>query len=292
MRSGKHSRSSRLGWAPTSSGSDAERKSSGAGPEPGSGPRPATALAEPRPCGLGDGTVGRAPRTGPGRPLLTVIAAGVAGVVVLAGLVAFTTRHQTKNAGAATSSANASASTTSVPASVDTGARARFIPSPGTKLQVPVDPPKASAAPSVPVKVEVPSLKISSSLESLGLLPDGTMKPPTNFGVAGWYAGGTRPGAVGPAVIAGHIDSRNGPGIFLDLGQIKVGASIVVTTKTNQKFHFTVTDVKEYPKANFPAAVVYGPTPVATLRLITCTGSFNSATHHYLDNLVVTSILD
>ena len=138
----------------------------------------------------------------------------------------------------------------------------------------------------------MPSLKISSSLESLGLLPDGTMKPPTEFGVAGWYAGGTRPGAVGPAVIAGHIDSRNGPGIFLALGQIKVGASIVVTTKTKQKFHFTVTDVKQYPKKNFPAAVVYGPTPVATLRLITCTGSFNYSTHHYLDNLVVTSVLD
>ena len=155
-----------------------------------------------------------------------------------------------------------------------------------------MDAPRAPAAPSVPVTVEVPSLHIRSSLESLNLLPDGTMKPPTKFGVAGWYSDGTRPGAVGPAVIAGHIDSLDGPGIFLDLGRIKVGASIVVVTKTNQTFRFTVTDVQQYPKKNFPVSVVYGPTPVATLRLITCTGKFNYTTHHYLDNLVVTSVLN
>jgi Sortase domain len=253
-------------------------------PRPGSGPVPTEGVA------AGDTGPVRAKRS-----RLTVVVATIAAALVLAGLVAFTTRHQPGRSGAtglepSSGVSPSAASTTPVP--VDTGARAQFIPSPGTKLQVPVDPPKASSAPSVPVKLDVPSLKISSALESLGLLPDGTMKPPTKFGVAGWYAGGTRPGAVGPAVIAGHIDSLNGPGIFLDLGQIKVGASIVVTTKTNQKLHFTVTDIKQYPKKDFPAAVVYGPTPVATLRLITCTGSFNYSTHHYLDNLVVTSVLD
>jgi sortase family protein len=245
----------------------------------------------------GRSAVAGGPGPGGHQSRLTVVVAAVVAVLVVAGLVAFTTRHQTRRAGAGAAASSTTAATTSAPSaapatSTDTGARARFIPSSGTKLQVPVDPPKASAAPSAPVRVDVPSLKISSSLESLGLLPDGTMKPPTKFGVAGWYAAGTRPGAVGPAVIAGHIDSRNGPGIFLSLGQIKVGASIVVTTQTKQKFHFTVTDVKQYPKKNFPAAVVYGPTPVATLRLITCTGSFNYSTRHYLDNLVVTSVLD
>ena len=255
-----------------------------------SGPGPGPASSRPGP--VPSAVVGPS-RTGPSRRLLTAIAAAFAAVLILAGLVAFITRHQAAKIGArASTTASGSSAMTSAPVPVDTGARARFIPSPGTKLQVPVDPPKAPAAPAVPVRVDVPSLKISSSLESLGLLPDGTMKPPTKFGVAGWYADGTRPGAVGPAVIAGHIDSLDGPGIFLDLGRIKVGASIVVTTKSNQKFQFTVTDVKQYPKKNFPVAVVYGPTPVATLRLITCTGSFNYATHHYLDNLVVTSVLD
>lgn len=238
--------------------------------------------------------------TGPGsrRPVLRRVAAGaVLAALVLVATVALSTRHHSRVTGAVGGSGQmpSSATVSTVPSDssvpTDSSARARFIPSGGGKLQVPVDPPTASAAPSVPVSVDVPSLHLHSSLEPLGLLPDGTMQPPTKFEVAGWYADGTRPGAVGPAVIAGHIDSHDGPGIFLDLGQVKVGASIVVTTKTAQKFRFTVTDVKQYPKKNFPAQVVYGPTPVATLRLITCTGTFNYSTHHYLDNLVVTSVL-
>jgi hypothetical protein len=219
----------------------------------------------------------------------------VVAVLGLIGAGAFATRHHGRANAAGGPSAGGPSAATTVPTSPvpgNTGARARFIPSSGSKLQVPQDPPRAARTPSAPIHVDVPSLGISSALESLGLLPDGTMRPPTEFGVAGWYAGGTRPGAVGPAVIAGHIDSLDGPGIFLDLGRIKVGASVVVTTKTGQRFRFTVTDVKSYPKDNFPAAVVYGPTPVATLRLITCTGKFNYSTHHYLDNLVVTSVLD
>lgn len=234
------------------------------------------------------GRPGKHHRDQRGARLAIGAAASVAAVAVLATVVAFTTsgRHH-KVAGPGASATSASATAT-----YQTSARAQFVPSAGNKLQVPVDPPKVVAAPSAPVRVQVPSLHISSSLESLGLLPDGTMKPPTKWGQAGWYSAGTHPGAVGPAVIAGHVDSRDGPGIFLNLDQIKVGARIVVTTKTRQTFRFTVTDIKQYPKNKFPIAVVYGPTPVATLRLITCTGTFNQATHHYRDNLVVTSVLD
>jgi hypothetical protein len=37
----------------------------------------------------------------------------------------------------------------------------------------------------------------------------------------------------------------------------------------------------------FPTDLGYGPTPLAALRLITCTGSFDRATHNYSDNLIV-----
>ena len=41
-----------------------------------------------------------------------------------------------------------------------------------------------------------------------------------------------------------------------------------------------------YPKARFPAAAVYGPVPDAQLRLITCGGTFDQATGHYLSNVI------
>lgn len=175
----------------------------------------------------------------------------------------------------------------------ESGARARFIPPGGGTLQAPTSAPKPVAAPSTPVRVQVPSIGVDGShLQALHVLANGTLEPPTKFGVAGWFAEGTRPGAIGPAVIAGHVDSKTEPGIFLRLGSIKPGAKIIVTTKTGQKYRFTVTDVHQYPKNQFPASVVYGPTPLAMLRLITCAGDFDQHTGHYVDNLVVSSVLD
>jgi hypothetical protein len=48
-----------------------------------------------------------------------------------------------------------------------------------------------------------------------------------------------------------------------------------------------VTSVQTYPKDHFPTQAVYGATPDAELRLITCGGAFDAATSHYLSNIVV-----
>jgi hypothetical protein len=48
-----------------------------------------------------------------------------------------------------------------------------------------------------------------------------------------------------------------------------------------------VTGVQSYLKTRFPTQAVYGPTPDAELRLITCGGLFDSASSHYLSNIVV-----
>ncbi|MGH9054688.1 MAG: sortase domain-containing protein, partial [Acidimicrobiales bacterium] len=50
---------------------------------------------------------------------------------------------------------------------------------------------------------------------------------------------------------------------------------------------FTVSGVRQYPKTGFPTATVYANTDFAALRLITCGGSFDYTTHHYLSNTVV-----
>jgi hypothetical protein len=50
---------------------------------------------------------------------------------------------------------------------------------------------------------------------------------------------------------------------------------------------FRVTGVREYLKSHFPARTIYGGTHHAALRLITCGGSFDYATRHYLSSTVV-----
>jgi hypothetical protein len=44
-------------------------------------------------------------------------------------------------------------------------------------------------------------------------------------------------------------------------------------------------------KTDFPTSDVYGPVPTAQLRLITCGGTFDTATGHYLSNVIVFATL-
>ena len=50
---------------------------------------------------------------------------------------------------------------------------------------------------------------------------------------------------------------------------------------------FRVTGVREYAKDEFPSKIIYGPAKYAALRLITCGGTFDYATGHYLSSVVV-----
>ncbi len=123
----------------------------------------------------------------------------------------------------------------------------------------------------------------------LGLTSDGELQvPPLSMvAVAGWYTGSPRPGAIGSAIIVGHIDSHNGPGVFWRLNTLRRGDKIYVRRANGTLVEFRVTSVQTYLKDHFPTEDVYGPVPDAELRLITCGGTFDYATGHYLSNIVV-----
>jgi sortase (surface protein transpeptidase) len=97
------------------------------------------------------------------------------------------------------------------------------------------------------------------------------------------------PGQDGPAVISGHIDSKTGPAVFYRLRDLRRGDTVRVRRADGAWLAFEVTGTARYAKASFPTAAVFGPVPGPVLRLITCTGSFDRASGHYLDNLVVTA---
>jgi hypothetical protein len=138
---------------------------------------------------------------------------------------------------------------------------------------------------SVPVRLEIAAIGVSSELMSLGLKPDGTIEVPPSGFPAGWFTGAPTPGEIGPAIIAGHID-WNGPGVFFNLHRLKAGDTITVTRKDRSKPVFRVTRVAQFPKDTFPTEQVYGTINRAGLRLITCGGNFNRQSGHYEDNIV------
>ena len=142
----------------------------------------------------------------------------------------------------------------------------------------------------LPVALRIPAIGVRTRLIRLGITPQGTLQVPTSTSVAGWYTGSPRPGAIGSSVIAGHIDSYLGPGVFYRLRLLHPGNKIFVRQADGRLATFRVTAVRQYPKAHFPTGQVYGPTPDAELHLITCGGTFDYATGSYLSNVVVFSV--
>jgi len=142
---------------------------------------------------------------------------------------------------------------------------------------------------SAPVRLEIPAIGVSSPLIRLGLNPDGTMQVPGDFQVAGWFTGGPQPGQLGPAVIAGHVDSRTGPAVFYRLRDLHPGDQIRVVRADHRVVRFRVESLASFPKQALPDDAVFGATTTPALRLITCTGSFDWSKRSYRDNLVVSA---
>ena len=155
----------------------------------------------------------------------------------------------------------------------------------GPIVAVPQSPgPRPVAA---PVALTIPLIGVQTNLINLGLTSDGALQVPSTTSVAGWYTGSPRPGAIGSAIIVGHIDSVSSPGVFFRLSELTKGDKVYVKRADGTLVEFRVTSVQTYLKDHFPTEDVYGPVPDAELRLITCGGAFDSATGHYLSNIVV-----
>jgi hypothetical protein len=155
-----------------------------------------------------------------------------------------------------------------------------------------IDPPPSgqwvlSIPAARPVLLTIPLIGVRTQLITLGRTAGDAMQVPSSTTVAGWYTGSPRPGAIGSAVIVGHIDSLTGPGVFYRLSELRVGDRVYVRRADGTTVEFQVTAVRSYLKARFPTENVFGPTPNAQLRLITCGGAFDFATGHYLSNTVV-----
>jgi sortase (surface protein transpeptidase) len=145
----------------------------------------------------------------------------------------------------------------------------------------------APAQVAVPVGLTIPAIGVNTPLIELGRTASGALQVPDSFTVAGWYDLGPRPGEPGPAVIAGHVDSTQGPAVFYLLGDLRAGDKVYVRRADQSVATFDVTGVLMYTKAAFPAESVYGPVSGPQLRLITCGGTFDYARHSYLSNVVV-----
>ncbi|HET9174329.1 MAG TPA: class F sortase [Candidatus Saccharimonadales bacterium] len=144
---------------------------------------------------------------------------------------------------------------------------------------------------SVPTQLTIPSVGITTPLATVGRNPDGSVHVPDDEHMAGWYQGSPTPGEIGPSIIVGHLDGAYDTGVFWNLNKVQVGDTIQITRSDGQTHTFTVNDVEQVSRDNFPTNKVYGNISYAGLRLITCGGTFNTSTREYSLNTVVFATL-
>jgi Sortase domain len=210
------------------------------------------------------------------------LAVGLAVVAALAFVVVVTGQRQAPQPPDATEPSTPASPSVTTPAAP---------PGPGTPA---TDPVVEAQAVAEPVAVRIPAIGVTSDLLRLGLNGDGTVEvPPLEpDDQAGWYERGPAPGAVGPAVVLGHVDSaEHGPGVFFDLGALAPGDEVEVARADGTVAVFGVDRVERHPKDDFPTLEVYGNTDDAQLRLITCGGDFDSSARSYEDNVIAFATL-
>jgi hypothetical protein len=155
------------------------------------------------------------------------------------------------------------------------------------------DVPVRTARPlkrSRPVRIWIPKIRVWARIAPRGLRRDGAVGVPslkTPF-LTTWFDGGPAPGQRGTAALFGHVDAQKvGPAVFYRLGSLRPDDLVYVTLASSDVAIFRIYAIAMYAKARFPTATVYRYTHWPTLRLITCGGTFDPATHHYLSNVVV-----
>jgi len=142
---------------------------------------------------------------------------------------------------------------------------------------------------ATPVRLVIPEIGVDSGLDRLHQDSRGVLVAPELADTAGWWAKGVVPGDIGAAVIVGHLDTIQGPAVFVDLKRLRPGDPIEIRMSDGRTVRFAVDGSRVVKKALFPSAAVYGATPDAQLRLITCSEPFDPVAHSYTDNLVLSA---
>jgi sortase (surface protein transpeptidase) len=148
--------------------------------------------------------------------------------------------------------------------------------------------------PAGPDRLVIPSIGVDTAVEMVGVLHDGNLATPSlnPWDDAGWYAAGPRPGAVGSAVIDGHLDRPGGsPAVFWNLRELHVGDSVMITDTAWGTERFRVTRIAWYHPGQAPTQKIFGDKSGSYLNLITCAGDWIANQHQTTLRLVVYTTL-
>jgi len=143
-----------------------------------------------------------------------------------------------------------------------------------------------------PVRLKIPTIEIDTIIEHVGLTSDGAMGVPKNNNNVAWYNLGPLPGTEGSAVIAGHLDGKNGQkAVFYNLKKLKKGDQIFIEDSQKKIITFVVKEIRIYDSETF-APEIFTSSQGKHLNLITCSGNWNKYQKKYTQRLVVFTDLE
>lgn len=142
-----------------------------------------------------------------------------------------------------------------------------------------------------PTWLDIPSLQISAGIISVGLTKHQTLEVPTTGHEVGWFIHRAKPGDQGSAILTGHLNTAHGPAVFYKLKDISEGDLIIVRRADGTTVQYMVSSKNVYPQNNFPSESVYNQHDQATLKIITCAGSYDKKLNRYTHNLVIVATL-
>ncbi|HAU66160.1 MAG: hypothetical protein A2017_16290 [Lentisphaerae bacterium GWF2_44_16] len=139
----------------------------------------------------------------------------------------------------------------------------------------------------LPMRLQISRIGVDAPIQNVGLAADGSMDVPKNPFDTGWYELGPRPGEMGSAVIAGHVDSPTGDaGVFADLDNLTIG-DIIIVENEGMSLSFRVREIRIYPAGADATEIFTSIDDKAHLNLITCNGTWDTNTNQYTDRLVI-----
>jgi hypothetical protein len=142
--------------------------------------------------------------------------------------------------------------------------------------------------PGRPQTVLIPKIGVRASLESVPLSSSRDVHAPFRWEDAGWFSRGPRPGAIGRAVIFGHLDSTCCPAVFWSLGTLLAGDLVQVRYGDGRILTFRVLWQHTYADSELPLHWLFGGgRGPRALILFTCAGVFHTDGTGYDHRLVI-----
>ncbi len=146
----------------------------------------------------------------------------------------------------------------------------------------------AQADAGFPVRIRIPKINIDTSVEKVGLTPEGAMSVPMYPQDTAWFDLGPRPGELGSSVIDGHSGYKdNKPAVFDNLGQLQKGDKVYIEDEKGEINTFVVRELRNYDPNQNAEDVFSSDDGISHLNLITCGGAWDETDKTHSSRLVV-----